>query len=49
VTSYLNMVVDWPFGTVCAFFIYLGLIYLVSCVLRCFRVPCLYEFEVLTK
>ena len=48
-TSYLTMLVDYPFGTVCAFLIYLGFIFIFYKILGCFRVPCPYEFEVLDE
>jgi hypothetical protein len=45
----MTMLLDWPFGTVCAILIYIGLIYIVSEFLKFVRVPCKYEFEILTK
>ena len=43
----VEMVLDWPFGTVCSFFMYLSLVYIMVKIVRAFSVRLIpYEFEV---
>ena len=32
----IEMVIDWPVGTICAFLMYLGLVYIMSVAVRVF-------------
>ncbi len=47
-TNIINMILDWPFGTVCAILMYIGLVYIMMSLLRHHN-PCPYEFEVLER
>jgi len=47
ISDFYIMIFDWPFGTICAILIYIGLVYIAGVFLRFGKLLCPYEFEVL--